>query len=227
MDRTTVARWESGEYAPQPWLRPRIAEAFGVSLAVCRELLDLEGVEARGRAGGVVASSGVEGRVLAGAGQMPTGGQEHDRALHATIASPVIKDTDRWVVPTVPEVRGGIALPAGVEPAKAVPIVDAERGDDSEGDLVLSAPWSLRGTVESAVVLRGGGHPVKRRGFVFLSGLALTAPAHQWLIHEPGPLLSGLSGRRVSVALADRIMAMIPELRAMDDVAGGGTVGRV
>jgi hypothetical protein len=110
------------------------------------------------------------------------------------------------------------------QPVKAVPILDAEPGDGFDGDLVLSAPWSHRGTVESAIVLRGGDHPVKRRGFVFLSGVALTAPAHQWLIHEPGPLISGLSGRRVSSTLADRFMAMIPELRAMDDVAGGGTV---
>ncbi|MGH3694565.1 MAG: helix-turn-helix domain-containing protein [Pseudonocardiaceae bacterium] len=104
-------------------------------------------------------------------------------------------------------------------------LADADgSGDGVDRDLVLSAPWSHRGTVESAVVLRGGDHPVKRRGFVFLSGLALTAPAHQWLINEPGPLISGLSGRRVSAALADRFMAMIPELRSMDDIAGGGTV---
>jgi len=81
-----------------------------------------------------------------------------------------------------------------------------------------------RGIIKAAVMLGGGDHPVKRRGFVLLSGLALTAPAHQWLVSEPGPLVSGLSGRRVSSALADRFMAMIPELRAMDDVAGGGTV---
>lgn len=54
--------------------------------------------------------------------------------------------------------------------------------------------------------------------------MALTAPAHQWLVHEPEPLISGLSGRRVSTALADRFAAMIAELRAMDDLAGGGTV---
>jgi tetratricopeptide (TPR) repeat protein len=115
---------------------------------------------------------------------------------------------------------------AECQPVKAVLTLDAgdESGDDPDGDLVLSAPWNHRGTVESAVMLRGGDRPVKRRGFVFLTGLALTAPAHQWLIHEPGPLVSGLSGRRVSPALADRFMAMIPELRAMDDVAGGGTV---
>ncbi len=65
---------------------------------------------------------------------------------------------------------------------------------------------------------------MKRRGFLSLTGTALTAPAHQWLVHEPGPLVSGLSGRRVSAGLADRLPAMIAELRTMDDVAGGGSV---
>ncbi len=101
-------------------------------------------------------------------------------------------------------------------------------GDDLAGepehDLVLSAPWSHRGTVEAAVVLRGGDGWVKRRVFLSLTGPALTAPAHQWLIHEPGPLVSGLSGRRVSIGLVDRLTAMIVELRRMDDVAGGGSV---
>ncbi|MGH3696549.1 MAG: helix-turn-helix transcriptional regulator [Pseudonocardiaceae bacterium] len=76
------------------------------------------------------------------------------------------------------------------QPVTAVLIADTagEQSDDLDRDVVLSAPWTHQGTVESAVVLGGGDHPVKRRGFVFLSGLALTAPAHQWLIHEPGPL---------------------------------------
>jgi hypothetical protein len=52
----------------------------------------------------------------------------------------------------------------------------------------------------------------------------LTAPAHQWLIHEPEPLVSGLAGRRVPAGVVDRLPAMIAELRAMDDVAGGGDV---
>ncbi|HKR48519.1 MAG TPA: hypothetical protein VJT72_02865, partial [Pseudonocardiaceae bacterium] len=65
---------------------------------------------------------------------------------------------------------------------------------------------------------------MKRRHFVFLTGAMLTAPAHQWLVHDPGPLVSGLAGRRVSMELADRFIAMIGELRAMDDVAGGGAV---
>lgn len=36
--------------------------------------------------------------------------------------------------------------------------------------------------------------------------------------------MSGLAGRRVSMELADRFTTMIPELRTMDDVVGGGTV---
>jgi hypothetical protein len=96
--------------------------------------------------------------------------------------------------------------------------------DDPEHDAVLSAPWSHRGTAEALIVLRGGGSRVQHRHFVFLSGAALTAPAHQWLVHEPGPLVSGLSGRRVSAGLTDRLTAMISELRKMDDVAGGGSV---
>lgn len=65
---------------------------------------------------------------------------------------------------------------------------------------------------------------MKRRRFAFLTGATLTAPAHQWLVHDPGPLVSGLAGRRVSMQLADRFIAMLGELRVMDDVAGGGTV---
>jgi DNA-binding XRE family transcriptional regulator len=40
VDRTTVARWESGKNEPKPWQRPKIAEAFGLSLGECRQLLD-------------------------------------------------------------------------------------------------------------------------------------------------------------------------------------------
>ncbi|MGH3927074.1 MAG: helix-turn-helix transcriptional regulator, partial [Pseudonocardiaceae bacterium] len=116
------------------------------------------------------------------------------------------------------------SLLAEGQPVKAPADTPDEPPEDLEHDRVLSAPWSHRGTVEVALVLKGGDRPVKRRGFVFLTGATLTAPAHQWLIQEPGPLASGLAGRRVSTALTDRFLAMIAELRAMDDVAGGGAV---
>jgi len=150
VELSTVGRWERGETSPQPWSRPKLANALKVSLEELNRLF-------------------AEGQ------------------------------------PTEVHASGGAGEPV----------------EDPEHDPVLSAPWSHRGTVEVAVVLSGGGR-VERRHFVLLTGAALTAPAHQWLINEPGPLVSGLSGRRVSAELADRFMAMIPELRAMDDVAGGG-----
>ncbi|MBV9012073.1 MAG: helix-turn-helix domain-containing protein [Pseudonocardiales bacterium] len=154
VEPTTVGRWERGETSPQPWCRPKLAEALGVSL----EELDV----------------------------LLTEGQPVD------------------------DEQAGSA--------------EGQQAVDPECDPVLAPEWNPRGTVEVAVVLRGGECLVKRRGFAFLSGMALTAPAHQWLVHEPGPLVSGLSGRRVSTPLVDRLRGMIPELRAMDDVAGGGTV---
>jgi len=88
---------------------------------------------------------------------------------------------------------------------------------------VLIAPWNHRGTVEAVVVLSGGGL-VERRVFLSLTGAVLTAPAHQWLVHEPEPLVSGLTGRRVSGELVGRFGGMLAELRQMDDLAGGGSV---
>lgn len=95
--------------------------------------------------------------------------------------------------------------------------------DNPELDPVLNAPWNHRGTVEAVVVLSGGDR-LKRRMFLSLAGPALTAPAHQWLLHEPEPVVAGLAGRRVSVGVVDRLPSMIAELRAMDDTAGGGDV---
>jgi transcriptional regulator with XRE-family HTH domain len=42
VDRTAVARWEAGDYEPRPRQRPRIAEAFGLSLRAFNQLLDDE-----------------------------------------------------------------------------------------------------------------------------------------------------------------------------------------
>lgn len=148
VELSTVGRWERGETEPQPWHRPRLARALGVTV---EELCDL-----------------------------------------------------------LPE----LSRPRGVE--------TEDEPEDSGCDPVLAAPWSHRGTVEAAVALSGGGELVKRRGFLSLTGLALTSPAHLWLVHEPDRLVSACSGGRVSAVLVDRLPAMITELRTMDDVAGGG-----
>jgi len=124
-----------------------------------------------------------------------------------------------------PASNGVPALPAGqANGAQPAWQPEHEHPGDPEHDPILVAPWNHRGTVEVAVLLSGGGRRVKRRVFLFLTGPALTAPAHQWLIHEPEPLLTGLAGQRISAKMIDRLPAMITELRAMDDVAGGGGV---
>ena len=39
VERSTVVRWEAGETTPQPWYRPKLAEALGMSLDALHELL--------------------------------------------------------------------------------------------------------------------------------------------------------------------------------------------
>jgi hypothetical protein len=123
-----VVRWEAGETTPQPWCRPKLAEALAVSVD------ELDTMLTEGQA--------VEDGRSTSSSEPPVGDQ--------------LLDSDT---------------------ADGVP-------DDPEHDPVLTAPWSHRGTVEVAGVLKGGGR-VKRRHVVFLTGMALSAPAHQWLIHEP------------------------------------------
>ena len=95
---------------------------------------------------------------------------------------------------------------------------------DQASDPVLSAPWSHRGTVKASIAVGRSDEPVQRRAFLSLTGAALTTPAHQWLVHEPGPLVAALGGDRVTSELAGRLPAMIGELRRMDDVLGGDVV---
>ena len=116
--------------------------------------------------------------------------------------------------------RNGPAVTSAITGSDA----PGEPVDDAGCDPVLAAPWNQRGTVEASAALSSGGSPVERRCFALVTGAALTVPAHQWLIRDPEPLVSGLSGARVSMALVDQLPAMITALRTMDDTAGGGTV---
>jgi DNA-binding XRE family transcriptional regulator len=166
VERTTVVRWEAGETCPQPWCRPKLAQALDVSVEELDTML-------------------VGGRTV-----------EDERSRSSS------------------------------EPRDNGHLCDADAAEEPQDDLdhdpVLVAPWNHRGTVD-AVVLLSGGDWVKRREFGFLTGTALTAPAHQWLVHEPEPLVFGLSGRRISAGIVYQFAAMIAELRKMDDVVGGGS----
>ena len=108
------------------------------------------------------------------------------------VAEPAVSDLVVYSSNGLREWSG--AQSSGVRPGSDT---NSEHMDDPERDPVLVAPWNHRGTVEAVVLLSGGGR-VKRRTFLVLTGPAVTAPAHQWLVHEPEPLVSGLAGRRVS-----------------------------
>ena len=69
VERTTVVRWECGQTQPQPWLRPKLAAALGVSADRIEELLAVGGAPdgPRGQASAVprqlpVAVAGFTGR---------------------------------------------------------------------------------------------------------------------------------------------------------------------
>jgi DNA-binding XRE family transcriptional regulator len=166
VERSTVVRWEVGETTPQPWCRPKLADALAVSV----DELD----------------------TMLAEGQTVEDGQPDSSSE--------------------PQANGQLG---DVEAAEELP-------DDPQHDAVLVAPWNHRGTVDAVVILSGD--RVKRRAFLFLTGTTLTAPAHQWLLHEPEPLISGLSGRRVGAGLVEQLTVMATEVRKMDDLAGGGSV---
>jgi DNA-binding XRE family transcriptional regulator/tetratricopeptide (TPR) repeat protein len=139
VDRTTVARWESGEYTPQPWLRPKIAQALGLSLGGLRELVD--GVDTTGSTVEVSASlvradaNGVPVPPV-GYDQVPAVMQEHDRlreelelirayaearALHAPVVSPQVPwETDRLAVSIAQAILEGFVTATGVELAEGL-----------------------------------------------------------------------------------------------------------
>jgi len=97
-------------------------------------------------------------------------------------------------------------------------------GRAAAGDPVFSASWDHRGTVEASIAWTGSGGLVERRAFLFLTGVAATAPAHQWLVQEPGRLAAALGGDRITPEVADRLPGMVAELRRMDDVHSPGVV---
>ncbi|MFJ3790793.1 XRE family transcriptional regulator [Kitasatospora sp. NPDC090091] len=63
-----------------------------------------------------------------------------------------------------------------------------------------------------------------RRGFLVLSGTALSAFIHQWTAEDPGPLERALHGSRVTPTLVDHLQGTIDALRTMDASNGSGTL---
>ncbi|MFC7869128.1 transcriptional regulator [Streptomyces murinus] len=83
----------------------------------------------------------------------------------------------------------------------------------------LTAPWTEAGTVEALSDLVGSGR-MDRRGFLTITGAALTGLAACW-VDAPSAMASALNGDRVTDTMVSTIEQRINTLRTLDDQLGG------
>ncbi|MFI0219181.1 transcriptional regulator [Streptomyces lydicus] len=83
----------------------------------------------------------------------------------------------------------------------------------------LTAPWTEAGTVEALADLVGSGR-MDRRGFLTITGAALTGLAASWA-EAPSAFASALTGDRVTDTMVSTIEQRISTLRTLDDQLGG------
>ncbi|MFF8971527.1 transcriptional regulator [Streptomyces sp. NPDC014995] len=83
----------------------------------------------------------------------------------------------------------------------------------------LTAPWTEAGTVEALADLVGSGR-TDRRGFLTITGAALTGLAASWA-EAPSAFASALNGDRVTDTMVSTIEQRISTLRTLDDQLGG------
>ncbi|WP_432096331.1 transcriptional regulator [Streptomyces sp. bgisy100] len=83
----------------------------------------------------------------------------------------------------------------------------------------LTAPWTEAGTVEALADLVGSGR-MDRRGFLTITGAALTGLAASWA-EAPSAFASALNGDQVTDTMVSTIEQRISTLRTLDDQLGG------
>lgn len=86
----------------------------------------------------------------------------------------------------------------------------------------LNQPWNPRGAV-AALTAVVDADCMERRHFVTLTGVTLTAVAHQWLF-DPARVAASILGKRVDHALVDDLERVTEARRRMDDALGGATL---
>jgi hypothetical protein len=84
----------------------------------------------------------------------------------------------------------------------------------------LEHPWDPVGALASLIeVLEADG--MDRRYFLAITGVSLTALAHQWLL-DPARVAASVQGKRVDPQLITDIEQVVEARRSMDDAIGGG-----
>ncbi len=243
VDRTTVARWESGEYSPQPWLRPKIAEALELSLGECRELL--EASEVTGSAvGGAASVVGPDGLLLAGGGQATPAEQDHERlsrgtglaevfveaqALQALAPLPqVLWGLDRLTVSTASNAHAivaGVAKATGLDLAEVLAGLLASFASSSGATQTISTEWEDRLYDQLKNVLGEWAHTMNRRKLLRLLGWAATivaaAPVSGLDADEQERLVRALAvPSRVDANVIDHIEGVLQYCKRQEDALG-------
>ena len=86
----------------------------------------------------------------------------------------------------------------------------------------LDQGWDPAGTMDALAAVVDA-DPMERRQFLALTGLTLTAVAHQWLF-DPARVAASVLGKRVDHAIVDDLERVADARRRMDDAIGGGTL---
>ncbi|MGH4018208.1 MAG: hypothetical protein ACRDT0_02970, partial [Pseudonocardiaceae bacterium] len=86
----------------------------------------------------------------------------------------------------------------------------------------LCQAWDAAGAIAALGDVVDAG-VMERRHFVTMTGLTLTAVAHQWLL-DPARVAAAVLGKRVDHALVDDLERVAEARRRMDDAIGGGTL---
>lgn len=86
----------------------------------------------------------------------------------------------------------------------------------------LDQPWNPSGVL-AALASVVDADSMERRHFLALTGLPLTAVAHQWPF-DPARVSASVLGKRVDHALVDDLERVVQARRRMDDALGGGTL---
>lgn len=104
-----------------------------------------------------------------------------------------------------------------------------DRGQDTE--VVVLATDGLADLWAPGQALPGLAHVLRsdtmptRRTFLVISGMALTAAAHHWIV-DVDRLAFASAGRRIDTAIVDDLDRIIAAKRRVDDALGGGMLSR-
>ena len=86
----------------------------------------------------------------------------------------------------------------------------------------LDQAWDAHGAVEALASVVDA-DAMERRHFIALTGVTLTAVAHQWLF-DPARVAASVMGKRVDHAVVDDLERVADARRRMDDALGGGAL---